>query len=653
MTTQTTSANPMPKVKRVLPIRTGVLTLLTLFIAGVWFYFAVFFDEHMRWLLQKGLTYANGAEANIASLTANSRDASLIIRGVQMTDDRQPQNNWLQVEQLRFALSWEGLLRARFVVDDASVLGVGLNIPRKKAGFVLPQEKKNEATSKSNAIVDVANDYFKTTAAGTLFEDLVDLKKGFDPKAKLAALRADLNSEKKIKELQEHVNTFEKDWYANRDKIKNDPEYRNIENDVNALKTKKVKTPAEAVAAAQEVEALRKKIEIKTREVQTIVANTQAQLKTIEQEKKALPHVIADDVKALQAQLKLPDIKVEDLSAVIFGPQIKKWLDQGLFYYNKGKDLYARIKSTTPEQARQAKEKAALVGHERRHGRDYEFPMMHRTLPRFYLRKSELSMFEEGQTKTEAIHSTLTDLSSNPALVPQPIKWQLAGNLTAHGIQGIFADAVFDHRSDAFKESFQFGVKEVPLADYVLAQSKEAKIWLAKAHMAVSTQGHITADGLALENTLQLNQAAYRAQAEGKDLERILTGVLAGVSNTKLHTQLGGSWTNLKMSMASDVGKSLQHAVQQQFAAEVANARLEAEKYVDNRIQKERKQLDAKITDLESQVAATHNQYVAQLQNYEKEARQQADNFQNQLKGRAEDELKKKLKSVAIPGLGH
>ena len=134
--------NPAPakKAKRAFPIRVGVIVPLIATIAGIWFYFAVMFDGHMRWLLQKGLSYANGAEANVASFTTDFSEASMAIRGIQMTDEQHPLKTGCRL--VRFATRWTGigLLRAKFVVDDASVVGIGMNVPRKKPGNVFPKE---------------------------------------------------------------------------------------------------------------------------------------------------------------------------------------------------------------------------------------------------------------------------------------------------------------------------------------------------------------------------------------------------------------------------------------------------------------------------------------------------------------------------------
>lgn len=624
------------KKKKSFPIRLEVVVPLVAMIAGIWFYFATMFDGHMRWALQKGLTYVNGAEVNIADFHTKFSDAKLSIRGIQMTDNEQPQNNWLQIGEIRYALEWNGLLRAKFVVNDASIVGIGTNVARKKPGKVIPKEPE-PVGEKDNAILTAAEDYFKSTAAGTFFEDLANIKSGADVKKKLDELKSQLASEKKIQEIQAMYTGYQEGWEKTQAQLKNDPEFKNIENDINALRTKQIKTPQEVAATVKEVESLKKRIEKKIAEIQAIGKEAQTQVQTLDAGVKSIPGLVNEDIKTLQGQLQLPDIKVEDLSGVIFGKDIMNYVHKGLFYYQKGKGLYATVKAKTPKK----EEKEEIPVHERRKGKNYQFPILNRTYPIFYVKHSELSVLQDGQAQKEALHGTLTNLSSSPDLVAEPTTLKFSGDVTDKGITGITGEAIFDHRREDFKESFQLTIAHIPVAEHILSQSKEAKIWLQKAAMSMNTKAHITAEDLGIENIINLKDTSFGTEAQGKDLQRILEGVMNGVTGTQLKMSLGGPWKGLKMDVSSDLGKTLQKALRAQFDQEVARLRKEVESYVETRINAEKEKLTAEVAKAQGQLTEFQKKYEDQLKGYEAEANKRIEDAQNQLKGRADEEKKK------------
>ena len=315
------------------------------------------------------------------------------------------------------------------------------------------------------------------------------------------------------------------------------------------------------------------------------------------------------------------------------------------------------MKAKSPKEAEKKEE---LPVHVRRKGINYEFPIQNRTFPRFLVKHSALSVYEEGQTNTEAVRGVLTNLSSSPDLVAEPIQLKFSGNMSSKGITGIAGEAIFDHRREDFKETFALTVAQIPVTEHILSDSKEANIALTKANMALDTKGHITAADMGFENIVKLQNTAFTAQAQGKDLQRILSGVLSDVKATQLKMTFGGPWSNLKLDVSSDLGKILQKALRAQFDQEVARMRKEVEEFVQARIKAERAKLEGEVEKAKLQVAEFEKKYTDQLKGYEAEANRQVEEAKKQLQGKvdeekdkakkkAEDELKKKMKGIKFP----
>ena len=83
----------------------------------IYSYFALFFDSHLRHLIEFTGTHIYGAEVNIQDINTSFWRGSFELRGLQITDKEQPERNLVQINKIRFGLLWHALLRAKFVVN--------------------------------------------------------------------------------------------------------------------------------------------------------------------------------------------------------------------------------------------------------------------------------------------------------------------------------------------------------------------------------------------------------------------------------------------------------------------------------------------------------------------------------------------------------
>ncbi len=86
------------------------------------------------------MTYVYRAEINVKNLKISFSEPSLTIEGIEATDKINPSLNALEIGKIRFALLWDSLLRAKVVVKESSITGLGLQTPRKRPGKVWPPE---------------------------------------------------------------------------------------------------------------------------------------------------------------------------------------------------------------------------------------------------------------------------------------------------------------------------------------------------------------------------------------------------------------------------------------------------------------------------------------------------------------------------------
>jgi len=117
------------------PIRHGAVvpTLILALICFAFFKFVL--DYGIKRGVEWGVSHAQGAEVDVGSVHTSFLRGSFTLNNLQITNKEDPTQNVLQIGQIRFALSWDALLRLKFVITDAGIDGIALYTPRRSRGW--------------------------------------------------------------------------------------------------------------------------------------------------------------------------------------------------------------------------------------------------------------------------------------------------------------------------------------------------------------------------------------------------------------------------------------------------------------------------------------------------------------------------------------
>ncbi|MBK7891471.1 MAG: hypothetical protein IPJ84_11665 [Bdellovibrionales bacterium] len=190
-----------PKMKKAKgPIRFEAIIPFCAVVAIIWAYFFFFFDTHARHLIESVGTGAVGAEVNVGSLNTSFWNASLEINGIQVTDKEAPSKNAIELGQIRWKMLWDGLLRGKVVIDDASILDIRLGTTRKHPGRVLPPEPPS-TDSKFDKLKEEALKTAEKQFSQNVLGDAASLLQGTDPAKQLESIGNELKSSARLKEL--------------------------------------------------------------------------------------------------------------------------------------------------------------------------------------------------------------------------------------------------------------------------------------------------------------------------------------------------------------------------------------------------------------------------------------------------------------------
>ena len=185
MTTSTAPKTPSKTPKKKGPIRWEAVVPATVFVALVMAYFTLFFDGHVRRGIEYVGTQVNGAEVNVGYLSTSFFAARLEIGEIQVTDKNKPERNTVQVGKILFQMSWDALLRAKVLVNEASILNIQALNKRASPGYVVPPSPPSTGPSLLDKAQDEVLAQTQKKFNKNFLGDVASILGGADPKDQL------------------------------------------------------------------------------------------------------------------------------------------------------------------------------------------------------------------------------------------------------------------------------------------------------------------------------------------------------------------------------------------------------------------------------------------------------------------------------------
>jgi uncharacterized protein (TIGR03545 family) len=630
---------PKPKKKKG-PIRWEAIGPIFIVIFLIWAYFFFFFDSHVRWAIQHFGTNAVGAEVDVADVNTSFWNASLAIKGIQVTDKTAPEKNMIQIGDVIWGMSWDALLRGKIVIEKAAVLEIAVGAPRTKPGRVLPPEPPS-GESAFDKVRATAMAKAETELKKNVLGDLATVLNGNDPTAQLKNIGDQLKSSAKIKELDATLKTKQAEWQKRLAELPQQKDIDSLQTRFKKVKLGGYKDVGELQSNLQELDSIIKEADAKVKAVQSTAKAVGDDTNSFKTSLTDLNSMVQADVKDLEGKLKLPSLDVASLSRSIFGPLFLDRVKQAEFYMNKARD-YMPPKKTEEEKAYYAKPEP----HEREKGRDYKFGRPH-AYPKFWLKKAQLSSkATKGADYSGDVVGTVENVTDNPPLIGLPITASFLGDFPKQELFGVNGKITIDHTTNVPVEKVNIKVARFNVIGKQLVDSPEVKLGFVKAGaggtfdaemkegtIVIATnlafeqlKGSNTADAIAKANaggttdpakvdktaasnvTNPINGANgaakagfLYAQAQQPMLNEILNAALSDIPKVTLDASVKGPWTALRFDINSNLGQELARAFDKQIQAKIQEARAKIEAMVNEKVGAEREKLTAQFNQIKGQ----------------------------------------------------
>lgn len=589
-------AAPAKKKKPKGPIRTGAVVPALIFTVLVGAYFKLFFDGHLRRAIEYVGTQVNGAEVNVGYLNTSFLRANFEMGQIEVTDKNKPERNIIQVGAVKFKMLWDGLLRAKVVVDEASILNIQALTERKHRGYVVPPPPPKTGKSALEKAQDQVLEQTKKQYNQNFLGDIASILGGTDPKDALKNIEGALKSDAKIKELQKELEAKKVKWQAQIKALPKQEELKQFEARIKALKFD-VNKPQELAANLKEADKIMKEADAKYKQIESTAKDVNGDINTYQQAYKDLEKMIQEDVADLQKRFKLPSIDAKEFSKQLFMGMIEQKL-VGVQKYITLARKYMPPKKTA-EQKKQDQEEA-IVPERRGEGRNIKFPIT-TGYPLFWLKHAGISS-ELGQSEYSGnIKGEILDLTTDQGFIKKPTKINLAGDFPKQGITGVDAKITLDHITEQSKDGMVLTVARFPTGEYKLANSDDVKLGIGQSFGSTNMVAALVNDEMTIDIRNQFKEVKYEVDAKNKMVKEVITAILADIPTIDLNAGIRGSFSNFSVNINSNLGEGLAKGFQKQLQAKIAEAQAQLKKLVDQRIGVERDKLKG---DMDKQIAA-------------------------------------------------
>jgi uncharacterized protein (TIGR03545 family) len=645
-TDKTQGEAPVKNIKAKGPIRFEAVIpalILTLLVGA---YFKVFFDGHVRRLIEYVGTQVNGAEVNVGVLNSSFINASLEIGNIQVTDKNKPERNIVQVGSIKFKMLWDALLRAKVVIDEASINNIQALTARKRPGYVVPPSPPSEGKSVVEKAQDQVLAQTRKQFNQNFLGDVAAILGGVDPKEQLKNLQGELKSDARIKALEKELAEKKVKWEAQIKALPQTQELKAFETRVKALKFD-VNKPAELAASLKEADKIIKDADAKVKLVEQTSKDVNGDLANYTKAYKDLEKMVQEDIKDLQTRLKLPKIDSKEFSQQLFMTMIESKLVSVQKYIQVARK-YMPPKKTAAEKAE--KQAEAIVPRRRGEGKNYPFPIT-TGYPLFWLKHAGISSELGSSELSGDIKGDIRHLTTDQAFINKPTEIQLAGNFPKQQVFGVDALITIDHRTDQPSEALRMKVAKFPTGTYQLSDSKDVRLAIndsvgSSQLVAAYVNQEITID---IQN--QFNGVKYDLEAKNKTVKEIIGAILTDIPMIDLNAKVRGSFDDFSLNINSNLGEELAKGFQKQLQAKLGEAQAQLKAMVDQRIGKERDKLKAEMDKTVGQLTKDLGVKKEEVDKVIADAKAQVDG--NKGKGQTkklEDEGKKLLKKFKFGG---
>ncbi len=623
MTTSTT------KTKKTGPIRSGAVVSITVLIALTIIFGKFFLDSTIKKSIEWSASYLHGAEVNVRSVQTKIFQGEIIIKGLAVTDKKNPAYNIFQIDYAKFDLLMDGALRAKIVIEDASLKGISINEKRERPGKLYKNEESESNKSKT-AIKNEAKNVAKVASKeleDNFLGNFASIASGDSAKDQLTSIKGNLKSEAKLKELEAVLEKKEKEWEEKLKLFKDNNELKELAKEIKSVKFDK-KRPFKSIKRYSD---LNKKVKQTISKYKNESKQLKADIKYFEKSIKDVKKLVKEDTDGLTNHFSLSGFDSKSLSKIIFMKLLQEKLGEHYKYAQMAKKYLPNKKDKKKTQD------TSFIPSKRGQGKNIHFPIT-TSYPFFWWKRGDISVKNEEVN----VSGTLRDFTSEPSHLNKVAKLELAGSFPKEKIKSFTFNGSFDHRTDQTVDLLHLTIDDLLVKGQKFISSPKLDFSLKEANSRWNIKTLIRNENINFDIQGLFQKSTYNISSSSKTIEEIFSKAVSPIETVSFDANAKGLWGDLDWSIRS----SFADALSKNLKSEVKNKINEVK---DKYMKGIKDKLGLKTKELERKYGKIKNKFDEQIEKEKKKAEEVASNALKDTTKKAspaKDKSKKAIKNL-------
>ncbi|MES0326653.1 MAG: TIGR03545 family protein [Gammaproteobacteria bacterium] len=578
----------------------GLITFVILFIIVI--VAALFTGTVLKPVLESAFTEMNGAKVDIDKINIAYSPFTLEIDNIQITDPSEPMINTAQIEQLRLVLSFGRMLMGQLVIDDASIVGVRIDTPRKESGEIV----KSASQETSEAKVEEAS----FDIPGFDFPDIDEL-----------LAKEPLQSEVLLDKLEKDLAEIDKQWIKTKKGLPDSEKIDSYEKRSNKIKQDAKGNTSQKLVAIKDAKVLIEELKSDVALIKQAKAQFSGDIKHVNKSIREVKSAPSKDVEHIKGKYSLNGAGAENISRMLFGDEVATYLAMA-------RKWYARIKPYLSSD-----EATAEVAVERSKGVDVKFKEQD-PKPEFYVRVASITAdLPRGQ-----FEGVISDISSDQSINRKPMHLKLQG-VAMVGKESEVLSAEFNYvdKANSFTK-INYALTKSQIEQLTISQSSQLPLDIKAALMTSKVNARLQKGVLSGVAKTQFRQVDFESGNTS-----MFASAFEGVKAFDIDARFSGAIGDLSIQIDSDLDSQLGRQLKAQLVQKRQQFEEDLKARIDEKISEPMARIDAKkkeLDDLKQRIDDSEKQ----LQKKLAALKETVDKNKQQKKNIAKDKLKNKLK---------
>ncbi len=479
-------------------------------------------DTIIKWTLERTIGTLNGAEVNISQVEHHWSPLGLKITGIQVTDPAEPEFNRLVIGDVTGEINVEQLLLGRFHFENVVSSGIRVHQQRSAPGEVYQIPDKQD-------IQDWTKDGLaKLNLSMPNVDDII--------------ARVDLQTPAAIERAKVTVAEQKAVLEDARDSLPTAEDLKAYEAELKKITEGEIKTPQQLQERREQFNALKEKFEADRARLKEVKEQASAAVDTLKADFEAVKSAPQQDLERAQQLMQLNSEGLSEITAVLFGEQMRQWSQYILLAYEQLAPMLARSADET------------LVKPQRGEGIWFEFSDANEP-PSFLIKKAKTE-FAWGETVLDVDWANIThqheQLGQPTTFMARADNSSLWQNLNLNGELALTAEGI-----DA-KQQWQ--VKGIQLNSLKLSEQAEFVAILAAA--LLDSEGEVSLRDNMFDGggTVRLADMKVEASAQNRWTE-VIANALRQLNRLDINADIQGALNAPEFSFNSDLDRQLGSAL--------------------------------------------------------------------------------------------